>query len=98
MANDGSGITDDVQADLNPDDDFGEFTDSGPAAEQSPAPERPANGANKAKWLDYVASLGVDRDFLEGNTEHYDDSKGERMPSKALTRDELIELADRLEG
>jgi hypothetical protein len=91
MATDGSGITDDVRAELNP------------PPEEAPAqtphrPQRPADGATKAKWLDYVAALGVDRDFLEGKTEHFDDSVGERVKAKALSREELIELADRLEG
>lgn len=32
---------------------------------------RPADGASTAKWVDYCVSLGADRDWLLGKTEHY---------------------------
>lgn len=89
---DGSGMTDSVNAALNDDDE----PDRG---EQPQAiPDRPADGAPKAKWVDYVVALGADRTFVTEDTEHHDAELGEAATEPGLSRDELIELADRLGG
>lgn len=60
MATDSGGLSDDVTADLNPAD-----TEAAPA-EQAPAiPDRPADGAGKAKWAAYVVALGLHPDEAE---------------------------------
>jgi hypothetical protein len=67
MATDDNRMTDEVSAELNPADD------PGPAEGQpDPIPPRPADGAAKAKWVDYCVALGAERAFLLGETEHYD--------------------------
>jgi hypothetical protein len=93
MSSDGSGIRDTTQVELNPP---GAELDNGPQPE--PIPARPADGATKAKWLDYVVRLGADQDWVSGHTAHWDDTQGRYVQSKALSRDELIELANRLGG
>ena len=114
MTTDESGITDEVQVSLN-----------GPQVSAPPAPavpERPADNAPKAKWVDYVVALGADRSVAE-DLRYYDPHGGVRLKvedfvggyddepaeavqvdvggyttRKALTRAQLIELADRLGG
>jgi len=84
-----SGIRDDVSAETNP------------AEEQAPADRpaaRPADGAAKARWVDYVVHLGADRGFVLGETEHHNAETGESEQGRALTREQLAELADRLGG
>jgi hypothetical protein len=93
MADDRSGISDGAQADLNP---TGPDPDNGP--QPDPIPDRPADGATKAKWADYCVALGADRTFITSDTEHFDADANEAVTEPALTRDELIELADRLGG
>lgn len=99
MANENSGLSDDVQAST--------FGDADPAASEAarqatdqpdPIPDRPADGATKAKWVDYCVALGADRTFLISDTEHFDAEAGEPVTEPALTRDDLIDLADRLGG
>lgn len=92
MANDGAGLSDEVQADLNPADE------PAPEGRSDPIPDRPADGAAKAKWVDYVVALGADRDFISGDTEHYDAGADGMVTLPALTRDDLRDLADRLGG
>lgn len=84
-----SGIRDDVSAETNP------------AEEQAPADRpatRPADGAAKTRWVDYVVHLGADRGFVQGETEHHNAETGKTEPSRALTREQLADLADRLGG
>lgn len=78
------------------------------ATPQPPSLRRPAVSASRAKWVDYVVGLGADRDRVGGRTKHYGvvpHSSG--VPGlleqgyaalPALTKDELIDLADRLGG
>jgi hypothetical protein len=89
MATDDSGLTDDVVAELNP---------GGEDATLPPLPARPAEGAPKGKWLDYVVALGGGRDALTGQTEHFDPASGGPVQGTALGRDELVALAERLGG
>jgi hypothetical protein len=93
VSTDGSGIRDTAQAELNPPDD------PGPAEEQPAAlPDRPTDGAKKDKWVDYVVALGADRRAVTGNTEHWDDELGGHVATEALSREDLINLADALGG
>lgn len=93
MSTDGAGLTDDVQAELNP------KATALPADQPDRIPDRPADGAAKAKWVDYVVALGASRDVAV-DTEHWegDPDDGHPVTVPALTRDELVELADRLGG
>jgi hypothetical protein len=90
-ANDGSGLSDEVHAELNP---TGSDPDRGPQAD--PIPERPAASADKAAWVDYVVALGADRTFVTEDTEHFDGVEYGIEPG--FTRQQLIDLADRLGG
>src|SRR5215218_5507023 len=67
--------------------------------------KRPADSAAKGEWVDYCVALGADRHYLENLTEHYDGTAYvdgveqavyEQHP--ALTKEELVDLADRLGG
>lgn len=76
--------------------------------------DRPADSAGKAAWVDYAVSLGADRNYLENDTEHIGSESelqivevdGEPVSvyvpvtdtHPGLTKPELVELADRLEG
>jgi hypothetical protein len=105
-------MSDDVRAEVNPTDtDDTPIEDLDPdwdqeeiarrQTEQPPAiPDRPADGAAKAKWVDYCVALGADRTFLTEDTEHGGGGAdgNERITEPALTRDQLIELATRLGG
>jgi hypothetical protein len=85
-----SGLRDGVTVDLNP-------GGGAPAEHAAPAiPERPADGASKDVWIDYVVELGADRGFVTGDTEHFDRDGYTVEPG--LTRSQLIALADRLGG
>jgi hypothetical protein len=109
MAEDRSGISDSARAEVNPTDtddtpiedldpDWDDVEIARRQTEQPPPiPDRPADGATKAKWVDYCVALGADRTFLTSDTEH-NDGTGTIVTEPALTRDELIELADRLGG
>lgn len=86
-----SGLRDAVTAELNP---------SGPEPDYGPQPEpvadRPANGASKDVWIDYVVALGADRTFVTSDTYHFDGTG--YAPEPGLSRADLIALADRLGG
>lgn len=87
-----SGLRDDVHAALNE-------PDPGPSAPQpEPVGDRPGQSAGRAKWVDYCVRLGADRDAIEGRTEHWSDEHRAYMPGAALTRDRLVDLAERLGG
>lgn len=73
MSTDSAKVTDDVTVELNGDQ----------VTSNLPALERPADGALKAKWVDYAVALGADRAWVEG--EDY-------------TVADLRDLADRLGG
>jgi hypothetical protein len=67
MATNNAGVSDEVIHELNP---TGPEPDYGPQAD--PIPERPADGATKAKWVDYCEALGANRAMLLGEVQHYD--------------------------
>lgn len=66
-------------------------------------PERPAQSADKAEWVDYCVALGADKRDLTKTTKH-----NVTLPDQAevldvyvspeYTKDELVDLADRLGG
>lgn len=89
MSTDGSGLTDEAHAELNPA-EADEPTTAGV--------NRPADSAAKAAWVDHVVSLGVDRDAVTGGSKHWDDEAQDYVPAPTLSKDELVELADRLGG
>ena len=91
MATNDSGLVDEVDVELNP---AGPDPDRGP--QQAPIPDRPADGASRDKWVDYVVALGAARDFVTAETRHFDGI--EYVTEPALSRPALIELADRLGG
>ena len=94
---DTGGLTDDVDADVNP---TGGDT---PAGELPSVPARPSDGAPKAAWIDYAVALGADREALTGEREHWDEQGGDSenggyVPGRALTRNEIRDVADSLGG
>jgi hypothetical protein len=91
MSNDSSGLSDEVAAEVNP---TGSEPDNGVQAD--PIPDRPADGAAKDAWVDYVVALGADRTFVTETTEHFD--RDAYVLEPGLTRAQLAELADRLGG
>lgn len=56
MTTDSGGLSDDVTAELNPADE------PAPASQSDPIPDRPADGAAKSKWAEYVVALGLHPD------------------------------------
>ena len=58
MASDGNGLADEAQVTLN----------DVPAGLPASVPDRPADSAPKAKWVDYVVALGADRDAASERT------------------------------
>lgn len=66
---------------------------------------RPAKSADIADWVDHCVDLGADRNYLENDTEHVrakldenDQVVTEVEVHPALTKPQLIELADNLAG
>lgn len=57
---------------------------------------RPGVRAPVEDWVEHVVSLGVSREFVTGDTDHYDPAEEGYATSPVLTRAELVELADRL--
>src|SRR3954468_22954913 len=102
MATNDSGMRDSTRAELNPTDtedtpieeldpDWDQDEIARRQTEQpDPIPARPADGAAKAKWVDYCVALGADRTFLTSDTEHYDADANDVVTEPALSRDELI--------
>lgn len=87
MSTDGAGSTDEVLVELNP-----------PVlAEATAVGRRPAPSAAKPTWVDYAVGLGASRDSITGGTKHWD-ADVEQYVALELTKDALIELADRLGG
>lgn len=83
-------MSDEAIAKLNP--PPAEVTD------EQPGVNRPADSAAKAAWVDHVVSLGADRDAVTGGSKHWDDEARDYVPAASLSKDELMELADRLGG
>lgn len=85
---------------------------AGEQVETPTLPERPSDGADKARWVDYVVALGADRDAVTGTTSHWSpdgvtviegeygpvEERGGYVDEPGLTRSDLIDLADRLGG
>lgn len=97
MTTDGAGLTDEVIPELNP--PPAEVTDAEPGL------HRPADSASKADWVEYVVALGADRAAVAGESEHWDPTAvasggtgGDYVRAPELTKAELVELADRLNG
>lgn len=91
MATSSSGLRDEATAELGP---AGPEPDYGPQAD--PIPARPSDGAGKDSWVGYVVALGADRTYVTTTTAHFD---GEDYGEHAgLTKEQLIDLADRLGG
>lgn len=90
MSTNDSGLRDQVVVELNP-------ADPEPARDQpDPIPARPATGDSKSAWVDYVVALGADRTFVTADTEHFGGIDYGIEPG--FTRQQLIDLADRLGG
>lgn len=88
MTADSAGLTDEIFVEVN-----------GIAHGQlAPLPDRPAGGAGEEVWIDYVVALGADREFVSGDTDHFDVAEGSVITEPGLTEPELIALADRLGG
>jgi hypothetical protein len=86
-----SGLADEVMVELNPP---GPEPDYGP--QPAAIPDRPADGASKDAWIEYVVALGADRTFVTSDTEHFAGEGYKTEPG--LSRPQLIQLADRLGG
>lgn len=93
MSGDDSGLTDEVIVQINP---SGSHDETGLQAD--PIPIRPADGADKAAWIEYVVSLGADRGFVTGDTEHYDSHEDAMVTTPGLSKPQLADLAARLGG
>lgn len=91
MTTSDNGMSDEIRVELNP---TGSEPDRGP--QPNPIPDRPADGAPKLAWVDYVVALGADRTFVSEETVHSDGDRQVEEP--ALSRPQLIKLADRLGG
>jgi hypothetical protein len=108
MSVDGMGMADEVSVEVNPDEE--PASEAGMeekiADDRLPStgtlPNRPADSADKDKWIDYCVALGASRDYLTSDTQHVVtvDAVGEAEYEEhaALTKNELIDLADRLGG
>ncbi|GIE35902.1 hypothetical protein Ait01nite_089470 [Actinoplanes italicus] len=83
---DSAGLTDEVLVVVNG------------GARSNAIPDRPADTAAKAVWVDYVVALGADRTFVTGATDHYDEKQGAVVTEPGMTVGQLIELAGRLGG
>lgn len=66
---------------------------------------RPAKNASIEEWVDYVVSWGADREYVSKDTEHISLTLDENLQPvtamethPALTKAQLIELADSLGG
>ena len=96
---DASGLADEVSVALNGPDQAAEARAARLAYQEPSLPDRPADSATKAVWVDYCVVLGADLSIAD-DTEHWEGDKdtGQRVTVKALTKAELIELADRLGG
>lgn len=92
MATSDSGLSDEIAVILNPDPD-----EPAPAPATDPVPDRPDDGASKSSWRDYAIALGADVG-VSMDTEHWDPAAGQYVTEKALSREQLIELADRIGG
>lgn len=70
--------------------------------------DRPSASAPKDDWLNYVVALGASREYLTNTTHHYslgansseENESGEPgyIEDPVFTKEELMELADRLTG
>lgn len=89
---DGAGLTDGVKVELNPEPDPGV-----PGPNHVDLPERPSDSAKRDKWAAYLVALGADEHFINNETEHVQED-GTVLTSPALSRAELVELADKLGG
>jgi hypothetical protein len=96
---DGTGLTDEVITELNPLPEPERERKVRELYQEPPLPSRPADSAAKGDWVNYCVALGADASIAE-DTEHWEGDKdtGQRVTVKALTKAELIELADRLGG
>lgn len=98
-----SGLTDEARGELNPEPETEESIAARTAAHVD-TPKRPGKSAPIAKWVDYVVSLGADRTFVTEDTEHVGWEIEDGRPVQvtvtepALTKADLIALADRLGG
>lgn len=90
---DSSGLADEVTSELNP---AGPAPDNGPQA--APIPDRPADGASKDAWVDYVVALGADLSFVTTATTHWNAAEQGIEWIPPLRQADLIELADHLGG
>ena len=91
---DHAGLSDDVEAVLNPamaDAATTALLQGGEHAPAPPLPRRPADGAAKTDWVEYVVALGASRAFVEGESAHW--TGVGYAPATGLTVEELKALA-----
>lgn len=73
-------------------------------AEANRLPDRPSDSDNKDAWVDYCVALGAQVEALTDYTYHTISGKGTdptvigEYEDPSYTKDELIDLADRLGG
>lgn len=64
-----------------------------------PIPSRPSDSADKDKWVEYCVALGAEERYLTEATTHVVDTDArEAVEIRAFTKDEMIDLANRLGG
>jgi hypothetical protein len=93
------GLTDSVNVVLNVTDLDAEQTVRAQGGVYAPLPQlpaRPGPSASKGEWVEYVEALGADRQFIEGDSEHW--AGGRYAKASGLTVDELQALASWLGG
>lgn len=92
MSTSDSGLRDDVEVAFNDMTEDSYTKRAGAVMQQpEPIPDRPADGAPKAKWVDYVVALGADRDFVTGQSEHHD-------PGAEVTRTVRVPVSQRADA
>lgn len=103
-AKSGAKVTDGAVGELNPEDETDSEREARLAETEPATPARPAKSAKVEQWVEYAVALGADRTFVTEETTHTAWRLNAGRPEEyqltepALTRAELIELADRLGG
>jgi hypothetical protein len=98
MATDRNELTDEFEIIRSGDYPEGYASENAERVDLPSIPDRPADSAAKAEWVDYAVALGADRTYIDGDTEHYDENDEAYHTDSGLTVSDLRELADRLGG
>lgn len=111
MNTDDSGMSDEIIVELNPASDPVAEAEAATKAAARALTARPADKDPKSDWVRYCVALGASESYLAAETVHYDPkldaevlargdqpSQAGKYSVPALTKEELIKLADHLGG